>query len=316
MHLLTSAIMRALLALSLCVPGASFAQDRPPTRADYLALARTGWVFDLHSARTRRDTDLPPVRFDSVEVAKGEICVFGDAPHVVSKTVISKFTVLLREIYDRHIAITFAGHDIADCPSRQRVYIRLYSDDPPSYLFQADIRALDQAFDIRLPRGWREPIRSPAQTIGYFGRNGAVAHLMISQPPGDEVTSLQEEYYTSLFIEEVFQAVSFGADILKFDRQIPFYSKLQEVPVNLRYIPWGSEKFMTGLLASNPNGLCGFDIFMMHALAASNLEMVNSAALLAYIEQNFDQLRDRSMQTLSHPDLQVLFDGRCLAMPR
>ncbi|PUB19424.1 hypothetical protein [Yoonia sediminilitoris] len=304
-----------LCAFCLLMPGLGNTQNSGPTRADYLTLARSGWVFDLHSARSRRDVDLPPVRFDSLEVAKGEICLFGDPPHALARQVVVRFTTLLREVFDRRIAVTFAGREIANCPEQQRVYIRLYSGRPPSSLFNADIRKLNQTYDIRLPNGWREPIRSPAQTVGYFGRNGAVAHLLINQPPLRDLTPLEQDYYKSILVEEMFQAVSFGADILKFDRQTPFYSKLQEVPVNLRYVPWQSEQFMSGLLGSNPSGLCGFDIFMLHALAAAHLETVNSIALLEYIDQNFDDLRDLSRQTMTRPDLHMLFDDTCEAIP-
>jgi len=302
-----------ILAFVIALPSVGYSQ---PTRADYLTLVRSGWVFDLHSARMRRDPTLPPVRFDSVEVAKGEICLFGETPHALSRDVMASFTALLREVYDRQLDVTFAGENIANCPARQRVYIRLYSDLPPSRAFNADLRQLDQDFDIRFPPNWLELIKSPAQTNGFFGHSGPVVHLLINQPPREDVTLIERDFYASILIEELFQAVSFGADILKFDHDTPFYSKLQERPANLRHMAWQSERFMTGLLASNPKGLCAFDVFMLHALAAANLENVNSEALLIYVDTHFDDLSDATMQTLDRPAYRILLDGRCLELPQ
>lgn len=307
-----------MLLCALLVAPMSTVADNPvtrPDRSDYLTLARSGWVFDFHSARMRRDADLPPVRFNSTEVALGEVCLFGDPPHALPRQIIRTFTDLLRDVYDRRLAVTFAGREMTNCPPRQRVYIRLYTGKPPYALFNADLQQMDREFDIRFPANWNEPVISPAQANGFFGRNGAAAHLLINQPPEGGMTPLQNDYYTSILIEELFQVVSFGADILKFDRDTPFYSKLQEYPVNLRYLRWNSETFMAALLQSNPKGLCGFDIFMLHTLAISNLETTNSVALLEFIETHFGALRTRSMRTLADPQYRMVLDSRCLDIP-
>ena len=273
------------------------------------------FVFDFHSARMRRDADLPPVRLNSTEVALGEVCLFGEPPHALPRKIIATFTELLRDVYGRRLAVTFAGREITNCPRQQRVYIRLYSGLPPEGRFNDDLREMEREFDIRFPPNWNERVKSPAQTNGFFGRNGAAAHVLVSQPPAGELTPLQRDFYTSILVEELFQVVTFGADILKFNRDTPFVSKLQEHPVNLRYLPWTSERFMTGLLQSNPKGLCGFDVFMLHALAASNLETTNSTALLDYIDGHFDELRGRVVETLAKPAYAPVLDADCASLP-
>ncbi|PRY77173.1 hypothetical protein CLV80_10617 [Yoonia maritima] len=304
-----------LMALLAAVPFGARADNTHPTRGEFLALAKQGWVFDLHSSRHRRDPDFPPVQFNSSEVAMGEICVIGEPANRLSERVISSFVGLLGDIYGRRLSVTYANRSISSCPTRPRVYVRLYSGRPPSALFNADLRQMDRDFDIRFPPQWREPVYSPAQANGFFGHEGAIAHLLVRQAPHANLTPLQRDFYTSILTEELFQVVSFGADILKFDRDAPFRSKLQEHPVNLRRVSWQSDQFMTGLLSSNPNGLCGFDVFMLHALAGSGLETVNSAELIMFIETNFDVLKDAAEKTVANPAYEMLLDNSCLALP-
>ncbi len=284
-----------------------------PSRADFLKLAQTGWVYDLDTARMRRPGTVEP-KLDSREVALGDICLFGETPTPLTRSVVTAYTGLLRRIYGRTAPVTFAGDGIESCPPHQRMYIRVYSGTPPSSAFNGDLKVLDREFDIRFPPRWHMPVASPAEANGFFGRNGATAHLMISQAPG-EPTPLQTRFYTSILIEEMYQVVSFGADILKFDRDVPFLSKLQEVPVNLRYRPWTSEAFMRGLLGSNPAGLCGFDVFMLHALAASRLDSTNSEQLLTFIDANFDRIAASTRETMQDPAFALLLDDGCTDLP-
>lgn len=308
---------RLILVLLLWLLALPAASDPPwqPARSDFLTLARSGWVFDHWTSRARRDPALPPLRFDSAEVAQGAVCLFGDAPHPLSRQIITTFDALLREIYGRQLAITFAGHDIATCPEHQRVYIRLYSGPPPQQRYNADLRALDREFEIGFPPNWREPVLGPAQAHGFWGRKGAAAHLLVNQPPDGAPTPLQRAYFASILIEELFQVVSYGSDILKIERDTPFVSKLQETPANLRYLPWSSERFMRGLLRSNPAGLCGFDVFMMHALARSGLHDSSSPELLDFIEARFDDLRGLTLATLAQPRFATVLDPGCLRLP-
>jgi hypothetical protein len=313
-------ISQWLCVLILCVstlgqvPQAGGQQLSPPSREDFLALARQGWVYEVRTARHQRDTGAA-VQFNSTEAALGSLCVFGDRPHAQSKRILRIFSDLLSDIYGHRLAITYAPGAIHNCPERQRIYLRLYSGRIPDRRFNADLQHLDREFGIGFPRGWSEPVRSPGQVNGFFGRRGTTAHLLINQPPRGDLSELQQKFHASLLIEELFQAISFGADILKFERATPFLSKLQEVPVNLRALPWASERFMAGLLTSTPGALCGFDVFMLHALAGANLRNTNSPALLRFIETHFEQLRDETLQTLSNPGYSSVLDGECLAVP-
>lgn len=309
---LSWAIIFALLAV---VPFPLVAEAEQPTRDEYLTLVKSGWIFDLHASRMRRHPGLPPVRFNSTEIAQSEICLIGAPPRRHSRQIIMAFAALLHDVYGHRLTVTFAGPDIRSCPERQRIYVRLYEGRPPATMLNRDIQHLDRAFDIRFPTGWTEPVRSPAQTNGFFGHRGPVAHIFVSQPHGENLTPLQRDYFSSILIEELFQVVSFGADILKFDKERPFFSKLQERPINLRYLPWDSEQFMRGLLSSNPSGLCGFDFFMLHALAQSQLEMVNSDELIPFIDANFDALRARAQASLASNEYGILSDQTCLTLP-
>ncbi|MEO1140666.1 MAG: hypothetical protein AAFW87_14565 [Pseudomonadota bacterium] len=286
-----------------------------PAPADLLKLVKRGWVYEIHTSRVRRPPDLPEVEFNSPEVALGPVCVIGDAPHPQTRTVIDRFVELLAEIYGRQVPVSYQGGNIGDCKGLHRTYIRLYSGRPPYGRFNADIRELDKAFDIRFPKNWREPILSPAQTNGFFGRNGATAHLLISQPSVAAPTKLQLAFHSSILIEELFQAVTFGADILKFERGTPFYSKLQEFPSNLRYLSWQSDAFMTGILRSNPNGLCGFDVLMLHTLAGANLRNSNTPELLTYLKAELDALLAKTEATMDDDRFAGMLDKGCRTWP-
>ena len=302
-------------AMSAPLPQALAQSASPPSREDYFALARQGWVYEVRTTRHQRAIRSTPVLFNSTEAALGTICVFGAPPHAQSERILRIFSDLLSDIYGHRLAITYASGDITNCPARQRLYLRLYSGTAPERRFNADLQYLDREFGIGFPRGWSEPVRSPGQVNGFFGRRGATSHLLINQPPAGDLTELQQKFHASLLIEELFQAISFGSDILKFERATPFLSKLQEIPVNLRALPWASETFMSGLLTSTPGALCSFDVFMLHALAGANLRNTNSPALLGFIKTHFEQLRHQTLQTLSNPAYASVLDGECLAVP-
>ena len=104
------------------------------------------------------------------------------------------------------------------------------------------------------------------------------------------LTPLEQRFFASILIEELYQSFTFGMDILHFNRHQAFTSKLEEFPVDLRHLPWDSPMFMEGLLRSNPAGLCRFDVFMMHALARAPVERTNTDAFLRFIEAQFDDL--------------------------
>lgn len=301
-----------LLALSTLL---SAAAGPPPSREEFLTMARKGWVFEFRSSLFRRDPGLPPVRFDGRSISTGPVCVFGEAPRVSSRAVFAAYDALLAGTFGRTEAIRYAGPEITDCPARQRVYVRLYSGHAPSGAFNADLRRLNRDFGIGLPTDRPQRVTSPAQAAGYFGRRGDVAHVLVRQPDAAPPTALQEDFYTSILVEEMFQVFTYGVDILKFDPETPFISKLQELPTYLKHLPWESEGYMKGLLASNPKGLCAFDVFMLHALASSGLESSNSPVFLDFIAARFDELAKAAAETLADARLRVILDPACAALP-
>lgn len=312
-----AAILRYLGALIWLVASvqAFSAETTVPTRSQYLAVAKQGWVFDFRSSLMRRDADLPPVRFDGREPSLGPVCVFGDAAHPASRAVLVQFERLLQQAFARQAPISFVDGGIAECPPQQRVYLHLYDIQAGYGALDFDLRYLDRQFDFDLSKTRRETIRSPAQGLGFFGREGNVAHLMIRQSEHETPSALERDFYRSILVEELFQVFSFGVDILKFDRDTPFLSKLQEHPAHLMRRDWNSADYMRRLLDSNPRGLCAFDVFMLHAIAGMPVDSTNSQAFLAHLNAQFDILVDRTRATLADPELALLFDQTCLATP-
>lgn len=305
----------AVFCVSLALTSFPVLGQNAPERAAYLALAKRGWVYDLNNRRMRRDPSQPPIRFDSTAVARGPVCLFGDPPHPLSTAIVGAFDHLLHRVFGAAHDVATVPGPITGCPPRQRIYLRFYDGAAPAGPLNDDMRQLDEMFGIGFPTGWVEPIRGPGQTNGFFGSRGAAAHLLVAQPAPGRATPLEHEYFASILIEELFQAVTYGADILKFDRAAPFLSKLQEVPVNLRAFGWTSARYMEGIVASNPSGLCGFDVFMLHALAEAELADSNSADLLTSIDAGFDGLRAQTLATLADPQVAPLLDADCLTLP-
>ncbi|MEP2028251.1 MAG: hypothetical protein ABJI96_06040 [Paracoccaceae bacterium] len=287
-----------------------------PTREMYLDLARQGWVYEFGSSLKRRDPTLPPVHFDAKRTSTGSVCIIGAPAHKLSRAVLGQFESLLVDIFERKIPLHFADRQITDCPPAQRVYLRLYSGRVYDGVLNADLRALDQMFDLGLPTSRPERINSPAQGFSFFGRNGNVAHLMVRQPDSQDPSRLERDFYRSILIEELFHVFSFGLDIPKISRETPFLSKLQEHPVYLKGLDWTSPDFMRRLLASNPGGLCAFDVFMLHALAQMPLDSSNSEAFLVHIKDQFDLLLQRTRGTLADPAFDLLLERACLITPQ
>lgn len=294
---------------------AAAAEADRPTRQDYLSLAEKGWVFEFRSSLMRRDGDLPSIQFNAKKIAASPVCIFGAVPRPETQNVLTQFHRLLGQTFAPRAPFSYAGRMISDCAPHQRIYLRIYEGYPPTDIFNMDLRWLDAQFGIGLPKGRSEKVRSPAQGIGYFGRKGDVTHLLINQSDRADPTQLQREFYRSILVEELFQTVTYGLDILKFNAEAPFLSKLQEFPTNLTHIGWGTERYMRGLLSSNPKGLCGFDVFMLHALAQMTLESSNSQAFLDFIDMRFDDLLARTQMTLSSPSFTLLLDRSCLVLP-
>ncbi|WP_141137826.1 hypothetical protein [Actibacterium lipolyticum] len=303
--------------LAVCCAALGFAQPiwAEPTKTDFLALAQKGWVYELRNSVKRRDASMPAVRIDSKEMAKGSICVIGEQPHAITQGVLRAFQNLIASVYGPVGTVTWGGATAASCHGPHRTYIRLYSGRPPHHAYNRDLRMLDQIYHIGLPKDRDQFVRSPAQASTFFGREGLASHLLIKQPSAMPLSPLERGFYASILIEELYQAFSFGMDVLHFDRQKAFLSKIEEYPVNLRNLDWDSPRFMQGLLTSNPRGLCAFDVFMLHALATSELENVNSNAFLEYLDHHFDELVQQTRATVQEPEFAGIIDRNCMDAP-
>lgn len=288
--------------------------DDAKIKATFLEIARKGWVFQYNSSIRRRGKDLPEVQINGKSLVYGDICILGDTFHPSTLEIISRFESLLTHVFRRKGLSNFAHSDIEDCGPPSRIYLRVYSGLPPRYAFNQDLARLDEIFRIGFPLGRRYPVMSPAQAATFFGRRGPVAHVLVKQPEGDDVSDLERRFFRSILIEELFQVFTYGLDILVFDPSAIFVSKLQEYPLNLRGLAWDSPRFMKGILKSNPNGLCAFDVFMLHALAEAKLETSNSEAFLSFIETQFGDLLALARDTIEMPEYAGLFDPACLEL--
>lgn len=289
-----------------------------PTKPDYLTVARRGWVFAMRSSSGRRARDLPPIRFDGKATATGPICVFGAPPTAATTAVLTAFEALLAEVFGRRDPIVRPGDGatgIEECGDDGLIHLRLYAAHPPVADYNRDLRYLDEAFGIGLPRDVRRRVAAPAQAASFFARRGEVAHVLVRQARTDAQSPLEAAFHRSILIEELFQVISHGIDVMSFDRTAPLVSKLQERPVYLRRLSWRSEAYMRGLLDSNPAALCGFDVLMLHALARTRLTNSNSEAFLSFVEHRFDELAVRARRTMEDERFAILLDPACAALP-
>ncbi|MGY9048937.1 hypothetical protein P775_03975 [Puniceibacterium antarcticum] len=296
-----------LVCFGLAQPAAAAPQERDA----FMALAKKGWVYELRSAMWRHDPLIPPIVINGRDMAGAALCLVGERPHPQTRVVIDSFRALMAEIFGKGLPLRYAGEDGAACGTGRVVTVRLYSDRPPQGAFNADLRRMDEVFQFGLPKGRDQVVMSPAQAQTFFGRNGRATHVMVKQPAPGETTDLETAFYASILIEELYQSFTFGMDILHFDPDTAFLSKLEEYPVNLRTLPWGSARYMEGLLTSNPYGLCRFDVFMLHALAEAPVVQTNSEEFLDYIATDFERLEAETNVTLTHAAYAPILDKDC-----
>lgn len=302
-NLLHCAVVFMLLAAS--------AAQAHGDRVQFLDLARKGWVYQLRSAMFRPGVARPSIRINSQDMAGAALCIVGEPPHPQTRRVLQAFSDLVAEVFSKPMPMRFGGAELSACGTGRTVYLRLYSGLIPHRAFNDDLRHIDRIFDIGLPHGREQFILSPAQAQTFFGRNGQATHLLVKQPLETPLSPLEQRFFASILIEELYQSFTFGMDILHFDRTTAFASKLEEFPINLRHMPWDSPMFMRGLLQSNPAGLCRFDIFMLHALALAPVEQTNTEAFLHFIDGRFDDLMLRAEDTLAQADFAPILDQRC-----
>ena len=305
-----SVLAGMLVAVGLALPAAA-GNAGVSERDAWMALARKGWVYELRSAMYRPDPDRPAVRINGRHLAGAEICVVGAPPHPATRAVLAAFRALVGDVFGTPMSLRLGGEALDGCGDARAVYLRLFSGGLPVREQARDIAWLDAAFELGIAPGRAPPALSPAQAQTYFGRRGSATYLLVRQPASPEPEPLDLRFHASILIEELFQSFTFGMDILHFDREAPLLSKLEELPVNLRSLGWDTPAYMEGLLASNPSGLCRFDVFMLHALAAAPVEETNSEAFLAFIEADFDDLVARTEATLADPRHVLLLDPVC-----
>jgi hypothetical protein len=203
------------------------------------------------------------------------------------------------------------GDDARGCGSGRTIILRLYSGFPPNRELSADLDWLNRTYALGLPMGRDYAATSPAMAQTFFGRRGQGTHIMVKQPAFERPGRLERDFYRSILVEELFQTFTFGMDVLLFEREVAFTSKLQERPVNLSRMHWESHDFMRALLRSNPGGLCRFDLFMLYAVARAPVDETVDPAFISYIEAAFDTLVDDSARTWEDPRFRSVFDPDC-----
>lgn len=289
----------------------SAGQGRAADRQSFLELARSGWNYQLRTTMLGRDMSIP-VHINGRDLSGAALCLVGDPPTAQSLAVLNTFRALARHVFGKPLPMRYAGRRARSCGSGRTAILRLYSGFPPNQALTQDLDWLNEAYGLGLLPGRFYTATSPAMAQTFFGRRGPATHLMVQQadaPPG----SLEETFYRSILIEELFQSFTFGMDVLLMRRDPVFLSKLQEVPLNTHRLPWGSKAFMSALLRSNPPRLCEFDVFMMHAVAGSAVDQTTEPAFIDYIDTEFDRLAALTATTRADPRFSLILDPDCRA---
>lgn len=298
--------LAALFILSL-----SFATG--PASADklaYLELARQGWNYQLRTTMVGRDMGIR-VHINGRDLAGAALCVVGERPHAQTDEVLEAFRGLLHHSFGKPVPMRYAGPDARACGSGRTVILRLYSGHPPSSALSADLEWMSEAYRLGLPKGRQYAVSSPAMGQTFFGYRGQGTHLMVKQPALDYPGTLERAFYSSILIEELYQAFTFGMDVLHFDPTVPFLSKLQESPQRMMRLPWESRSFMRALLRSNPGRLCAFDVFMLHAVGRAPVDQTVEPQFIEYIDTHFDQLTQLAEDTMTDPRFEGIVDRTC-----
>ena len=302
-------IMRlGLIIAAFCL--SAMASWAAPDRDAFLDMARKGWIYELRTTMIGRDMSIP-VRINGQALVGAAICVVGERPHPQVKDDLNTFRALMAEVTGKPLPMRYAGVSARQCGAGRTVVIRLYSGRPPGRALTDDLMWMNDIYDFGLPKGRQYMAGSPAMAQTFFGRNGQGTHVMVKQPRRDSLSPVERDFYRSILIEELFQSFTFGMDILHFDREAAFLSKLEEYPVDLRYFPWDSVPFMEGLLGSNPRGLCPFDIFMLYAVADAPVKQTNETAFIDFIDAEYDDLLGRAQGVFDDARFDTILDPEC-----
>lgn len=279
-------------------------------RASYVDLARKGWNYQLRTTMLGRDLSIP-VHIHGRDLAGASLCLIGEKPHPKSLEIIDAFRALSAHVFGKPITMRYAGRNATGCGSGRTVLLRLYSGHPPNRAFSDDLLWMNQVHQLGLPQGRQYTATSPAMAQTFFGRRGQGTHILVKQSAMNNPTQLEQAFYKSILVEELFQSFTFGMDILTFDRAAPFQSKLQETPLNLQRLPWASRAFMQALVASNPGGLCAFDVFMMHAVAQTPSEQTIEPGFIEYINREYEALLVQAHETMTDDRFAAILAPLC-----
>lgn len=298
-------VFLALIYLG-CMSPASAATHKD----SYLDMARQGWNYELRTTMIGRDMSIP-VHINGRDLAGASICMVGEQANAQSLEVINAFRKLIGDVYGKPVPMRFAGPTARNCGGGRMIVLRLYSGTPPNRALSDDLNWMNQIYQFGLPKDRFYSASSPAMAQTFFGRLGQATHIMVQQTAIPGRDQLDDAFFRSILIEELYQSYTFGMDILKFSPEGAFYSKLQEVPLNLHGLTWGSRAFKKALLGSNPPGLCEFDLFMMHAVAQAPVDETTMPVFIDYIDANFDVLVQMTSDTIQDSEYDVIRDPQC-----
>jgi len=294
-----------LLFVTLALAGAGHAEKR-----DYIELAQRGWGYELRSTMVGRDMAIP-VHINGRDLAGASLCLVGEPPHPQTLAILNAFRALLKHSFGYPAPMRYAGQTARNCGTGRTVVLRLYSGYPPNRELSLDLDWLSEIHQLGLPSGRSYVVTSPAMAQTFFGRRGQGTHIVVKQPAQSRPNLLETAFHKSILIEELFQSYTFGMDILLYDKAAVYLSKLQETPVNLQRFAWSSHDFMRALLNSNPEGLCAFDVFMLHAVAQAPVDQTIEPGFIEYIDRQYDHLWAQTDATLADPQFSVLLDEGC-----
>ncbi|SEL71637.1 hypothetical protein SAMN05444413_11461 [Roseivivax marinus] len=303
-RLLVGAVLAALMSWPAARVAADSKQDA------FLDLARRGWVYELRTTMVGRDLSIP-VSINGRDLAGASLCLVGERPREATREVLTAFRALMYEAHGKPVPMRFAGPTARLCGAGRVVVLRLFSNRPPNAALTDDLTWMNAVHQLGLPQGRVYAAASPAMAQTFFGRRGSGTHIMVKQPGSDSLSPLERDFYRSILIEELYQSFTFGMDILHLDRSAPYLSKLEEFPVDLTRMPWDSRAFMRGLLGSNPRGLCEFDVFMLHAVATSDVAQTTEAAFLDDIRRRWPELIERTAASMADARFAPILDADC-----
>lgn len=284
-----------------------------PSREDILNLARAGWTYELRTTMRRPGSAALVRNLNARAMAGAEVCLLGEPANDRSLQTIAAFTHLWQIAFNTAPRFIHA-EKITDCTPSATVFLRLFSNSNPTAALNADLKALDQTFGLSLSQRPQFP-SSPAQAQTFFGTEGMATHIMVTQAGPWALPDWHHSYYRSLLVEELFQSFTFGMDILHLNSEQPFFSKLQEAPLYTQHLPWRSDDFIRSMLHSSPRGLCGADLVMLAALGETELERTNTAAFTSFVSDNLDRFLTAARLWQSDPQVQLLLDPACQALP-